>query len=471
MWSIRSFLSHRLGWDQYLKPFMEKPLPANLSWTVTFGSLLVLLFIVQAATGIVLAMYYNPSPDHAYQAIAFITGEVSWGRILRGIHHYGASTMVVLVFTHMLVSFFNGAYKPPRELTWVTGVCLFLLTLGFGFTGYLLPWDQKAYWATVVGTNIPRQFPIIGKWITRILLAGDTVSGLTLTRFYAIHTLLLPALASMCIGIHIYLVRIHGISEPVSSSPMPAKPCMESEYRFFPEHLARASIVFTIVFSVVLLLAVFVDIPIEDVAGTLDPDYQPRPEWYFMWLFQLLTFFSGKLEIVGSLLIPIGGIFLLISLPFISRSTYRNPADRPVEIAAGVAVLAGILYLGITGVANSRPYGETVSIADRSLTESETAGLTIFVEKECAYCHQILGRGGRRQGPDLSNMVAKDRTGDELVRFIKDPQAVSAWSIMPKYDLDEKELEALADFILSLDFSRYDVKTVSREDVLNGTIK
>ncbi|MBW1994035.1 MAG: c-type cytochrome, partial [Deltaproteobacteria bacterium] len=185
----------------------------------------------------------------------------------------------------------------------------------------------------------------------------------------------------------------------------------------------------------------------------------------------LLTFFSGKLEIVGSLLIPIGGIFLLISLPFISRSTYRNPADRPVEIAAGVAVLAGILYLGITGVANSRPYGETVSIADRSLTESETAGLTIFVEKECAYCHQILGRGGRRQGPDLSNMVAKDRTGDELVRFIKDPQAVSAWSIMPKYDLDEKELEALADFILSLDFSRYDVKTVSREDVLNGTIK
>ena len=216
---IRLFVSDRLGWPEYLKPFMEKPLPDSANWTVTLGSVLVLLFVIEAATGMLLAMYYNPSPELAYKAVDYIMGRVFMGRILRGIHHWGASAMVIVVFTHLAACYFYGAFKPPREITWMIGVCLFLLTLGFGFTGYLLPWDQKAYWATVVGTNIPRDIPVIGRFIAKVLLGGETVSGLTLTRFYAIHTLILPALASVCIGIHIYLVRIHDISEHESAHP------------------------------------------------------------------------------------------------------------------------------------------------------------------------------------------------------------------------------------------------------------
>ncbi|MCJ7830277.1 MAG: cytochrome bc complex cytochrome b subunit, partial [Desulfobacterales bacterium] len=382
---IRFFLSDRLGWPEHLKPFMEKPLPADAGWTTTFGSLLALLFVVEAVTGMFLAFYYNPSPDLAYQAVGFIMRDVFGGQILRGIHHFGASAMVILVFAHMAASFFYGAFKAPRELTWILGVCLFLLTLGFGFTGYLLPWDQKAYWATVVGTNIPRDIPLVGEFITRILLGGESVSGLTLTRFYAIHTLILPALTAGCIGIHIYLVRIHGISEP---APAPApQPPADPPYRFFPEHLARAAAAFSLVFLVLILLAFFAEIPMQDVAGTIDPTYLPRPEWYYMWLFQLLTFFSGSTEIIGSLVIPLGGVSLVFCLPFLSRSPLKNLAARPTETALGVACLVGIAYLSIMGIANSRPYGETVRIPDRSLSPSEKAGLSLFVDRECAYCH------------------------------------------------------------------------------------
>ena len=445
---------------------MEKPLPDNLNWTVILGSVLVLLFIVEAATGMFLAMYYNPSPDLAYKAVDYIMEQVFLGRILRGIHHWGASAMVILVFTHLMACFFYGAFKPPREITWMIGVCLFLLTLGFGFTGYLLPWDQKAYWATVVGTNIPRDIPVIGKFITKLLLGGETVSGLTLTRFYAIHTLILPALTAMCIGIHIYLVRIHGISEHESHMSHSKPDLPGASYRFFPEHLFKASIAFIIVFSIILILSFSVDIPREDIACTIDPDYLPRPEWYYMWLFQLLTFFSGKSELIGSLVIPVSGVVLLFCLPFLSRSPSKSPWDRPVAIAISVACLAGIVYLSIIGISNSKPYGETIRVPDRKMTPSELNGLQIFADRECAYCHHILGSGGRREGPDLSNVVKKGRTREWLMDFIKDPQAVSPWSIMPKYDLADDELGALADFLTALDFSDTGSQTLKKGDIV-----
>ena len=221
----------------------------------------------------------------------------------------------------------------------------------------------------------------------------------------------------------------------------------------------------------ILILSLVADIPKEEIAGTIDPDYLPRPEWYYMWLFQLLTFFSGKTETIGSLVIPIGGIILLFCLPFISRSPARMPANRPVATALGVAGLVGIVYLGIMGVANSRPYGQIVRIPDRTLTRTEKHGLEVFVDRECAYCHHIMGGGGRREGPDLSNVIAKNRTQDWLINFIKDPQAVSPWSIMPKYDLSQSELEALAEFILALDFNTYPVKTVTRDAVIQKKIE
>jgi len=466
MSKLITFLSDRLGWPQYLKPFMEKPLPGDLGWTGTLGSVCTLLFVVQAVTGMILAFYYNASPDQAYASIGYIMNDVSMGGILRGIHHWGASAMVILVFVHLAHNFFSGALKAPREVTWIVGVCLFLLTLGFGFTGYLLPWDQKAYWATVVSTNIPKDIPLIGRFLARLLLGGETVSGLTLTRFYAIHTLILPALMAFLIAFHIYLVRLHDISEPDSLKSSKE----QKTYRFFPEHLFKCSLAFGIVFGLIFILAIFAEVPLEKVAGTVDPAYLPRPEWYYMWLFQLLTFFPGKFEIVGSLVIPFFGIIILFYLPFLSKTDLRGPANRPLATAAGVTCLVGIVYLTLMGFEGARSYGNIIAVPDRQLTQSEQRGLRTFAERECGYCHHILGRGGRIQGPDLSNVVAKDRTKDWLKKFIKDAQAVSPWSIMPKYDLSEQELGDLADFILSLDFDRYSMRTISRDEITDKAL-
>jgi ubiquinol-cytochrome c reductase cytochrome b subunit len=467
MLKLAPYLRSRIGWEAHLKPFVKKPLPGDLNWTFTMGGVCALLLLVEAVTGILLALYYNPSPEHAYQAIDYIMKDVFMGRILRGIHHWGAGAMVIVVLFHMATSFYYGAYKPPRELTWIMGVGLLILTLAFGFTGYLLPWDQKAYWATVVGTNIPSDIPLIGKFLTQMLRGGEEVSGLTLTRFYALHILVLPMLMVLCAVVHIYLIRIHDIAGHWD----PEHPDKKRKSLFFPDHLFKNAVAFSIVFSGVIFLAVSMDPPREEIAMTPDPAYLPRPEWYYMWLFKLLTYFSGKAEIMGSLAIPLGIVLLLLFLPFLNRSELRSPADRPLAIAMGAMFSVGFVYLSLTGLADSKPYGDIVVVPNRELTRSEMRGAKVWVEKDCAYCHNIKGRGGRSEGPDLSNVIAKNRTKDWIVKFIRDPKSISRLNIMPKYDLTKKELNSLAEFILSLDFERYGLRTISKEEVIQDKIE
>lgn len=451
----------RIGWQEHFRPFLYKELPARTGWSATLGSVCALLFGVMAVSGVVLAMYYNPSPDKAYQSIDYIMRDVPLGAVLRGIHHWGAGAMVIAVFVHMLANFFTGAYKPPREWTWIAGVCLLLVTLGLGLTGYLLPWDMKAYWATVVSTNIPKDIPVIGDFVTRLVRGGETVSGLTLTRFYAIHMLLLPALLVGLTAFHIYLVRFHGLAGPGMVEEKNAVP-----YRFYPEHLLRSALVFAALFLIVLGLALLRTPPREPIAGTLSDSYLPRPEWYFMWLFQLLTYFPGRWEAAGSLAIPALGVALLFAVPFLGKSRAGGLAPRPLAMAAGVTCLVGIVYLSLMGFEGARPYGRTILVPDRPLTPGEARGLYLFADRECAYCHQIQGRGGHRTGPDLANMAAKGRTRDYLARYIRNPQLISRTSIMPKYNLPDTDLEALADFVLALDFARYPAKALKRDDVL-----
>ncbi|MGD0218076.1 MAG: cytochrome b N-terminal domain-containing protein [Desulfobaccales bacterium] len=454
----------RIGWEKYLRPFLFKDLPPDTGWSATLGTLSLLLFGLMAVTGVILAMFYNPSPDKAYQSIDFIMKDVPLGAVLRGLHHWGAGALVLVVFLHLLSTYFSGSYQSPRELTWVVGVCLFLITLGLGFTGYLLPWDMKAYWATVVSSNIPRHLPVIGKFSTGIMLGGQTVSGFTLTRFYAVHTLLLPALLAGCAFLHIYFVRLHGLAEDPEKQPARAAAGQQT-YRFFPEHAFRSALVFSGVLLILIGLSVFARIPREQIAGTFIESYLPRPEWYFMWLFQLLTFFAGAWETVGSLVIPVVGVVVLFALPFLSKGTGRGLANRPLAAAVGVTAVIAIIYLSVMGFVGTLPYGQIIPVPQRPLTEGEARGLSLFVDRECAYCHQIEGRGGLRVGPDLSNILAKGRDVDYLVKFLKDPQAVSSTSIMPKYNLPEKDRRDLAEFILALDFRRYPMKILKRDEV------
>jgi quinol-cytochrome oxidoreductase complex cytochrome b subunit len=205
------WLDERLGLNDMYKGLLDRPEPRG-NWWNTLGSASLFLFLLQGATGIFLTVYYTPSPDHAYDSITYIMNDVAFGWFIRGIHHWGATLMVIIVFVHMLRVFVTASFKYPRELTWLIGVGLLLLTLGMGFTGYLLPWNQKAFWATTVGTAIAGSVPFAGEFILKALRGGSDLSALTLQRFFMAHIWMLPALLVALIGVHILLIIKHGES-------------------------------------------------------------------------------------------------------------------------------------------------------------------------------------------------------------------------------------------------------------------
>jgi quinol-cytochrome oxidoreductase complex cytochrome b subunit len=206
------WVDERIGYRGVWNAIFLRKIP-KVNWLYTLGSASLFVAINQIVTGILLTIYYVPTPDHAYESVQYITNQVPAGWIIRGLHHWGASAMVVLVVLHMLRVIYYGAYKYPREVTWLTGVVLLLIVLGFGFTGYLLPWDQKAFWATTVGTRIAEVTPLAGEWILRLMRGGQELSAITLARFFGVHVWILPAALLAVLGVHLFLVIRIGISE------------------------------------------------------------------------------------------------------------------------------------------------------------------------------------------------------------------------------------------------------------------
>ena len=208
-------LDDRLDIKDAVEKNLSKPVPPHVNWTFCFGGITLFLFIVQAVTGIMLLMYYRPTVAEAYKSVVYVTNNVPFGWLIRGLHHWAANGMVVMVFLHMLRVFFYGAYKPPRDFNWVTGVILLMITLGFGFTGYLLPWNQISYWATTVGTEAPGAMPVIGEYIIILMRGGPSVTQITLTRFFAIHVVILPVIIGFFLVGHFLMIRKQGISGPL----------------------------------------------------------------------------------------------------------------------------------------------------------------------------------------------------------------------------------------------------------------
>jgi quinol-cytochrome oxidoreductase complex cytochrome b subunit len=208
-------LDARLNIREAVEENLRKPVPAHVNWLFCFGGISLFLFIVQAVTGIMLLMYYRPTIAEAYKSVVFVTNNVPFGWLVRGLHHWAANLMIIMVFLHMARVFFYGAYKPPRDFNWVTGVILLVLTLGFGFTGYLLPWNQISYWATTVGTEAPGAVPIIGDFLIRMIRGGESVGQTTLTRFFAVHVVILPLTIGFFLMGHFFMIRKQGISGPL----------------------------------------------------------------------------------------------------------------------------------------------------------------------------------------------------------------------------------------------------------------
>jgi quinol-cytochrome oxidoreductase complex cytochrome b subunit len=213
---IYFWVDERLEMHEILKKdVLDKPIPKGLNISYCFGGITFFLFVMLAVTGYFMTLYYVPSPEQAYDAVDYLTYEVPLGYVVRGVHHWSANLMIVTIFIHMIRVIVYGAYKNPREINWMTGVCLFCLVMAFGFTGYLLPWDQKAYWATKVGTSIMGTVPVVGDYALRLMRGGNNLGALTMTRFYSLHVLFLPAATFIFLVGHFVMIRKQGISKPL----------------------------------------------------------------------------------------------------------------------------------------------------------------------------------------------------------------------------------------------------------------
>jgi ubiquinol-cytochrome c reductase cytochrome b subunit len=421
------------------KTFADRPIPGGASWFYVLGASLVFIFLLQMATGILLAMYYAPTPDHAYASVKFIQEEAPFGSFVRGLHHWGASFMMVIVAVHMLRVFVFGSYKRPREVVWVIGVGLISIVGGFAFTGYLLPWDQKAYWATVVGTNVAGTVPVVGGTLLRIVRGGTELGALSLSRFFAIHTYILPWSLALLAGLHIFLLEragAGGIWNAADRVPYKAEP-------LFPNQLFRDTVFMLVIFTALAGLAVLFPAPLEPQADPTDSTYNPRPEWYFYFVFQMLRIFEGKFELVGTVILPGLAVTVLLLVPFLDRNPERNPAKRKLMMTAAAFAVATVLGLTVAGAR------APMVIAPAVTSPSVLAGREIYARSGCSACHSIHGKGGKI-GPDLTHVGTRRPEAEWHLRHFRDPQAVVPGSIMPKVDLTKKELRDLTDYMLSL---------------------
>src|SRR5678816_207864 len=349
MQSIKDWADDRLAISSIAKLVKKKEVPIHRHaiWYY-FGGMTLFLFTVQVVTGILLLLYYRPSSEGAFESVQFIITEVKFGWLIRSIHSWSANLMIATLFIHMFSVFFLRGYYPPREITWVTGVVLLFIVICFGFSGYLLPWNKLAFFATKVGTEIAGVVPVVGHPILRFLRGGDDVTGATLTRFFGFHVAVLPATATVFIGLHVMLVQLHGMSVPPSLSGQPVK-----KMKFVPNFLLRDLIGWILAIGVLAALAALFPWELGEKADAFAPAPEGiKPEWYFLFMFQTLKLLPAKIwkfdgEVLGILAFNAVALLLFV-VPFVDRSS-ENHRRWMVFNLLGVVALLYIVVMTIVG--------------------------------------------------------------------------------------------------------------------------
>lgn len=450
---VYDWTDERTGLVSMAEEELHKELPAGVGWPFSLGSAILFLIIVQFVTGFAMATIYVPTPDHAYASITYLEQNVLFGRVVRGLHHWTASVVVVVMFLHLLRTLIFGAYKKPRELTWMLGVCLFLVMLGFAFTGYLLPWDQKSYWGTIVGTEIAASVPLVGEYVLRIMRGSNDVGALTLSRFYAVHVMLLPWLLIGLLGGHLYLVRKLGTAGPWASRQREGGEVKPNP--FYPNQVFKDMVVAAGIGAFVLYMAIAVGAPLEPVANPAATDYIPRPEWYFLSMYQLLKYLPGRLEVVGTFILPTLGGIALFFLPFIDRSPERNPLKRRWVVGiAGFTTLGIAILTAVAMFTSPKSTGTEAQIAQQTTTKSVPAaadpvrGAKLYEDHACGSCHVINGQGNA-VGPDLSK-VGATRDATYLKNKTVNPKFDNPESIMPPTQAPPEDIDDLVAYMASL---------------------
>ena len=416
---IRDWLDDRAGWRAVLHGALHEPVLGGASFAYVFGSVLFFLLLLQMTTGLLLAFYYSPSASDAWASVAYLEDQVTLGWLIRGLHHHGASAMVIVAGLHLLQVAVWGAYKRPRELNWVTGVILLGLLLAFALTGYLLPWDQTGYWATKVATGIAGSTPVMGDQLREAVQGGNEYGNLTLTRFFALHVLVLPALTVGLVAVHLALFRRHGVT------PHWWRRGDELERRvqpFWPDQLARDMTAMAVAFALLLVWVWHAGGARLDAPADPSSAFDARPEWYFRALFQLLKYFSGSLETIAALGAPVVVGGALLALPVIDRGPDRSPRRRIVPLALlVVGVIATVVLTGLSyrsdaadaGLGKRMARAEARAAQARALAKKNgvppAGGTTVFQTapfwraraiwaRDCEHCHA----GEKRKGPVIA---------------------------------------------------------------------
>jgi ubiquinol-cytochrome c reductase cytochrome b subunit len=460
---IGRWLEQRLQIGAAFRESAYHPVPRkSASWWYVFGSAALVLFILQVVTGILLALVYAPTAADAWNSLQTLDHGLTLGWFLRAVHGWGADFMVAVVLLHMTQVFLFGAYKYPRELTWVAGVFLLLMTLGMAFTGQILRFDQDAYWGLGIGASIMGRVPLMGGGLVHFMLGGPLIAGATLSRFFDLHVFILPGMLIALVGLHLLLVLKLGINE----WPMPGRLVRRQTYlQEYQELIHKDGIPFVpgavwkdMIFAAMIVLAVACCAAIFGPfgpRGVPDPTIiqtAPRPDFFFLWLFALLALLPPQLETPVLLIAPAVVIGALLALPFLAGEGEKSWRRRPIAVLS-ISLIA-VAWGAFTHLAIHAPWSPSMNawsgdpiprqyIEGRSPLELQ--GALVFQDKQCRNCHSLGGVGGRR-GPGLDG-VATVLTRDQLIR-----QVLQGGGNMPAYgkNLSPAEVTALVSFLETL---------------------
>ncbi len=467
---LYDWLDERTGIKQITHEMLDEPIRGGSRWSYVFGSVLLFLFVIQVVTGIFLTMYYVPSADHAHASVSYIQKAVPGGWLIRGLHHYAATAMVIVAVVHLAQTFLFGAYKNKRELLWMAGVAMLLIILAFSFTGYLLPWDQAAYFATKVGASIAGEIPAIGAVPQRIMLGGTDLTTVTLSRFFSTHVFLLPLALAGLVGLHLYLFK-----RSTPAGPFHKRDDHKVD-RFYPKQLFKDSSAILICFVALVALAKYSP---AELGPEADPssDYLARPPWYFMPLFQLLKYFPGMWSIIPAVVLPtvlFGALFLL---PFYDRREERNPLKRPLATALLVLVIGGsigLIYLAKYQDRNHPEFSVKIKEQEEEMRayfakpfEPQIIGAAAMPDltglpgkvaeppdayaESCSVCHGDKGQGDI--SPPLIGVAGKpQRSREDLLKILDDARAYGIQKPMPESFpmLSQEQKEQIVDWMMTL---------------------
>jgi ubiquinol-cytochrome c reductase cytochrome b subunit len=460
---IGEWLDRRLQLAAPIREIAEHPVPkSTASWWYVFGSAALVVFLLQLVTGIMLAFVYVPSASEAWNSLQYLNHDIALGWFIRALHGWGSNFMVAIVLIHMVQVFLFAAYKFPRELTWVVGVFLLLMTLGMAFTGQVLRFDQDAYWGLGIGASIASRVPFLGSAIVKLMLGGPIIAGATLSRFFALHVFVVPGMLIAFVAVHLLLVLKLGINEWPMPGRLVKKATYENEYHELTRKDGAPFVPYAVwkdlFFAAFILLAVAAcAIFFGPFGPTGQPDptiiqTAPKPDYFFLWLYAVLSFLPPSMETPALLIGPVIVIGALLLLPFLSGEGEKSWRRRPIAVLT--ILLVAVTLATFTHLAGYTPWSPHMNawssdpIPARFLehrTALERQGALIFQAKQCHNCH-ALGRDGGERGPALDS-VAVQLTQDQLIR-----QVIQGGGNMPAYgkNLSPAQTTALVAFLHTL---------------------